>query len=173
MPAHLSSSIRAAFLVLVAALALSTTACTPKPTLSGLDQKLYATSLGSFDRWWRDEQAAANHTSRSTIARWLASSPSRLDSAAARRRPWDVSTDLCSFAPDTGPAFDFRIPCIRHDFAWRNLKRLGASTRARRLRASEQFLRDMVGTCAGRPLVQRTVCRSVASTYFHAVSAVS
>jgi hypothetical protein len=173
VPVRRPLPLRALFLVLVSFLVLSATSCTPKPTLTELNRKLYSTSLGSFDHWWRGEQAAANHVSRSTIDRWLGSSPSRLDSTAARRRPWDVSTDLCSFAPDTGPAFDFRVPCIRHDFAWRNLKRLGVSTRARRLRASEQFLRDMVGTCAGRPVVQRAVCRSVASTYFHAVSVVS
>ncbi|HWJ98578.1 MAG TPA: phospholipase A2 [Acidimicrobiales bacterium] len=173
MPARPSSSVRALLIVVVSLLTVSAASCTPKPTLSELDHKLYAAPLSSFDRWWRDEQAAANRVSRATIDRWLAASPSRLDSAAARSRPWDVSTDLCSFAPDSGPSFDFRIPCIRHDFAWRNLKRLGRSTRARRLAASEQFLRDMQSTCAHRSLVSRTACRSMAATYFQAVSVVS
>lgn len=173
MPVPLSSSVRAALVLLVASALLSIMSCTPKPTLSELDRKLYATSLSSFDRWWRGEQAAANGVSRATVDRWVASSSGRLDSSAARRRAWDVSTDLCSFAPDSGPGFDFRVPCIRHDFGWRNLDRLGRSTRARRLRSSEQFYRDMLTTCAGRPLLQRTACRSVAATYFQAVRAVS
>ena len=66
--------------------------CSPKPTLAELDHKVFATPLTSFDRWWRGEQAAANGVTRSTIDRWLATAPRRLDSAAARRRPWDVST---------------------------------------------------------------------------------
>lgn len=172
MPAPTSRARRALSFV-VAVLLISVVSCAPKPTLPELERKLYATPLSSFDRWWRDEQAVANRVSRSTVDRWLAESPARLDSSAARARPWDVSTDLCSFAPDTGPAFDFRVPCIRHDFAWRNLKRLGRSTRSRRLAASQQFLRDMQGTCSNRPLVQRSVCRAVAATYFQAVSAVS
>jgi hypothetical protein len=114
-----------------------------------------------------------------TVDRWLAEEPGRLDAAAARRGTWNLSTDLCSFAPDRGPVFDFRVPCIRHDFAWRNLRRLQVrlgghiDTRARRLAASEQFLRDLRWTCALRPSVQRPACRTLASAYFHAVSVVS
>jgi hypothetical protein len=164
---------------LAVTVALAATSCTPTPTLADLDRKVYATSLASFDRWWRGEQAAANHVPRATVDRWLAQAPARLDSAAARSRPWDVSTDLCSFAADTGPVFDFRSPCVRHDFAWRNLRRLdqraggGVATRARRLEASRQFLRDMDATCAARPFGQRTACRGIARTYFAAVAAVS
>lgn len=176
MPARPSFTSRAsaALLALLAVLLLAVSACAPVPTLADLDRKL-ALPLASFDRWWRGEQAVANHVSRATIDRWLASSPARLDSAAARSRArtWDVSTDLCSFAPDTGPVFDFRVPCIRHDFAWRNLRRIGRSTRARRLAASRQFLDDLRTTCAVRPVGQRTACRAVAQTYYAAVSAVS
>ena len=173
MPVRPSSSLRAALVAVVALVVVAVASCTPKPTAAELDRKLYATSLVSFDVWWRGEQAAANRVSRATVDRWLATSPSRLDSAAARARPWDVSTDLCSFAPDSGPGFDFRLPCIRHDFAWRNLRRLGIGTRARRLAASRQFLRDMDATCATRPALQRGACRTVARTYFAAVSAAS
>lgn len=175
----LVSARRSAALLLTLALLVSAAGCTPKPSVAELDRKVFATSLASFDRWWRGEQAAANGVSRSTVDRWLDAAPERLDSVAARRRPWDVSTDLCSSAPDAGPVFDFRVPCIRHDFAWRNLRRLQArlggqiDTRARRLDASRQFLRDLDGTCAVRPLVQRSACRALARTYFAAVSAVS
>ena len=175
-------SFRAVLFAALAALAVvGASSCrpAPAPTLRALDQKVHATPLTTFDRWWRGEQAAANHVSRATVDRWLASSPGRLDSAAARARPWDVSTDLCSFAPDTGPVFDFRAPCVRHDFAWRNLRCLdrqaggGIDTRSRRLAATRQFLVDMQTTCAARPAIQRTACRAVASAYHRAVSAVS
>lgn len=164
-------------LAVAVALVASLVGCAPRPTLRELDRKLYATSLPTFLGWWRQEQATAHHVSVATIDRWWQTRPERLDDAAARRRPWDVSTDFCSFAPDTGPVFDFRGPCVRHDFAWRNLHRLdqaaggGISTRARRLAASRQFLDDLRATCDGRPAVQRPACRAVAATYFAAVSA--
>jgi hypothetical protein len=181
MPVRLPAPVRAALAALTVALAvaLTATACTPKPTLAELDRKLYAASPAAFDHWWRGEQAAAHRVGRATIDRWLVSSPQRLDAAAARARAWDVSTDLCSFAPDTGPVHDFRLPCIRHDFAWRNLRRIdrqhggGVDTRARRLVANRQFLRDMEAACAKRPVVQRTSCGAVARTYFAAVTVVS
>ena len=170
---------RPLLLAVVALAAAWSTACTPRPTLGELDRLASGTSLTSFDQWWRGEQAAANHVSRTTIDRWVAASSARLDSAAARARRWDVSTDLCSFAPNAGPGFDFRVPCIRHDFAWRNLRRLdrqaggGIDTRARRQAANRQFQRDLESTCARRPLVQRTACRAVAATYYRAVSVVA
>lgn len=179
MPARPRPAVRAASLVATILIVLSTTSCTPGPTLAQLERRLYATSLPSFRTWWREEQAKAQHVSPATVERWLATAPGRLDAPAARTRPWDVSTDLCSSAPDTGPVFDFRIPCIRHDHAWRNLRRLdrraggGIDTRARREAANRQFLRDMQATCSARPPVQRPVCGAVARAYFQAVSAVS
>ena len=166
-------------LVLFVPLLLVLSACTPAITLAELDRRVHATSLPSFDRWWRGEQAAAHGVRRAIVDRWVATSSGRLDADVARRRPWDVSTDLCSFAPDAGPAFDFRVPCIRHDFAWRNLRRLQTrlgghlESRSTRLAASEQFLRDMQATCAWRPAVQRPGCRALAQAYFRAVSVVS
>ncbi|WP_421121119.1 phospholipase A2 [Aquihabitans daechungensis] len=179
MPDHPRPLVRAASLVVAVVLVVSTASCTPRPTLAQLERTLYATSLPAFRNWWRQEHARAQHVGPATVDRWLASETGRLDAAAARTRPWNLSTDLCSFAPDTGPVFDFRIPCIRHDFAWRNLRRLqtrlggGIDTRARRQRATRQFLRDMQATCAIRPVVQRPACQAMAGAYFHAVSAVS
>ena len=179
MPARPRLLVRAASLVVAAVLIVSTASCTPRPTLAQLDRTLYATSLPAFRDWWRHEHARVQHVSVATVDRWLAAAPGRLDAPVARTGTWNLSTDLCSFAPDTGPVFDFRYPCIRHDFAWRNLRRLqvrlggGIDTRARRLAASRQFLRDMQTTCTVRPAVQRQACRVVAQAYFHAVSAVS
>jgi hypothetical protein len=179
VPARPRSIRRVATFALAVLLVTSASSCTPRPTLAELDRTVYATSLPAFRDWWRHEHARAQQVPVATVDRWLASAPGRLDSAAARRGIWNLSTDLCSFAPDTGPVFDFRFPCIRHDFAWRNLRRLQVrlggdiDTRARRLAASRQFLRDLRETCASRPLVQRPACLAVAQTYFHAVSVVS
>lgn len=165
--------------VTIAAALLGLVACTPRISVTALDQKLYRTSLPAFAQWWRQEQAAAHHVSVATVDRWLRTDPERLDHPVARTRPFDVSTDLCSMSPNVGPAFDFRLPCIRHDFAWRNLRRLQQrdggriNTRERRLDATRQFHRDMQTTCAARPFVQRVACTVVAQSYYQAVALIS
>ena len=168
----------AAILALVLGLLATATACTPRPSVATLDRLVFATPLPSFDRWWRAEHARAQRVSLATVDEWIATSSARLDATGARSRPSDISTDLCSFATDRGPGFDFRLPCIRHDFAWRNLHRLGrkipgVDTSARRVAANQQFLRDLRSTCAGRPAPQRPACGAVARIYFSVVSAVT
>lgn len=165
--------------LLTAVLVLAAPGCAPAPTLRGLDQRLYATDLASFASWWRHEHAVAQHVSEATVAAWLDRSIDRLDDPAARRGTWDLTTDLCSSSPDRGPSFDFRWPCIRHDFAWRNLRRLdrlaggGVDTHARRVAATGQFLRDMRTTCSSKAPVVRAACRAVAATYHRVVLLVS
>ena len=183
MPRHHPSVHRraraAVALVVILGLAVVTAGCGPRPTLHALDQRVYGTSLPAFASWWQHEHAAAQRVSPSTVAVWLDRSPGRLGSAAARRGTWDLTTDLCSSAPDRGPSFDFRLACIRHDFAWRNLRRLdrlaggGIDTHARRVAATNQFLRDMQATCVPKGIVVRSACRLVAAAYHRAVLAVS
>jgi hypothetical protein len=157
------------------AVAASLTACRSPLTLAALDHRVHATSLEAFRSWWVREQAGLQRTTPATIERWVLEAPHRLDDADARRGAWDLSTDLCSFAPDAGPSFDFRWPCIRHDLAWRNLKRLDqqraapVDTRARRMRANDRFLADLRATCDLRRGLARTSCRSLALTYHRAV----
>jgi hypothetical protein len=90
--------------------------------------------------------------------------------------PWlDWSTDGCS-APlvgDRGRTFDFAWACRRHDFAYRNLRRLGAphwSTAARE-RADARFFADMRESCATRRASQRTTCERWAAIYHGTVRA--
>ncbi|HRW39507.1 MAG: hypothetical protein KDB04_18630 [Acidimicrobiales bacterium] len=160
---------------LAATIAALLGACQPPLTLASLDRQVHQTSLADLARWWTAEQAALHHVSTSTVDRWVASASARLDDQAARSGAWDLSTDLCSFAPDAGPGFDFRWPCIRHDLAWRNLKRLdrqaggGVDTRARRLRANERFRADLEDSCRARGTLERPACRAVAAAYGRAV----
>lgn len=156
------------------ALALLLGACQPPLTLATFEQRIHVDPLADLHRWWVGEQAALHRVPRSTVERWVAEGSRHLDDAASRSGAWDLSTDGCSFAPDAGPVFDFRWPCIRHDLAWRNLKRLdrqrgGIDTRLRRLRANDRFLADMGVTCRERPVVQRAACLVVAAAYAEAV----
>jgi hypothetical protein len=98
-------------------------------------------------------------------------------------RWFDWSNDGCS-APllgSTGRAYDFRQPCMRHDFGYRNLKRLehrygtghtywNATTRRR---VDQQFLADMKAHCRTRSWALRVSCLLSAYTYYAAVRAVA
>ncbi len=86
-------------------------------------------------------------------------------------RELDWSTDYCSapFVGNTGRSFNFRLPCQRHDFAYRNLKILGAFNEDGRKRADDRFLADMRSTCAPRPVTQKYNCYLWADTFYAAV----
>lgn len=94
-------------------------------------------------------------------------------------RWFDWSTDWCS-APlvgSTGRSFDFRWPCRRHDFGYRNLKllerRYGSGgtywNAAGRKRVDSQFLTDMRGHCRTRAVVLQPACLGWAVTFYGAV----
>jgi hypothetical protein len=77
----------------------------------------------------------------------------------------DWSTDGCS-APvvgSTGRTFDFYDACRRHDFAYRNLKKLENGklwTSALRARVDAVFKRDMLQDCAKRKSATKKSCLS-------------
>ncbi len=97
---------------------------------------------------------------------------------AAWRRTWpwlDWTSDGCS-APlvgDRGRSFDFAWPCRRHDFAYRNLRRLGPPhwSASARDRADARFLDDMRAACEARRAPQRPSCERWAALYHGAVRA--
>lgn len=168
-----------AALATVATLVAGVTACRPATDLADWNRVVQQWSLGHFEQWWQARQAAAHGVPVATIGWWLGHDLDRFDDGASRAGRWDLSTDGCSFAPDRGPGFDFLVPCLRHDFAWRNLRRLqrrhgGAiDTRARRLTADTRFLADLHTTCDRQPVLVRGWCRALAATYHAAVVAVT
>ncbi|MDO8363423.1 MAG: phospholipase A2 [Actinomycetota bacterium] len=94
-------------------------------------------------------------------------------------RWFDWSTDGCS-APlkgDTGLSYNFRNPCVRHDFGYRNLKllerRYGTGrtywNSNNRKRVDLQFLADMQAHCRTRGLLLQPTCFTWALTYYTAV----
>lgn len=88
------------------------------------------------------------------------------------RLDWDSDGCSAPLTGSTGRSFDFTSACRRHDFGYRNLKRLdngrhwGSRLRAR---IDRVFLADMRAGCASRPRGQRTSCRSWARIYYAAV----
>ena len=96
------------------------------------------------------------------------------DFVALKRDPghdprMDYSDDGCS-APvlgSKGPFWDFTEPCYRHDFGYRNAKRLGVFDRLKE-RIDLVFLRDMRDHCATLVFAEHR-CRVMASLYFQGV----
>ena len=83
----------------------------------------------------------------------------------------DYSDDGCS-APVTGSEafwFHFREACERHDFGYRNSKRLGLFDTYKD-RIDLLFADDMLAACADEAWWQRRPCRWMAGVYFGAVS---
>jgi Prokaryotic phospholipase A2 len=81
---------------------------------------------------------------------------------------FDWSTDYCSSSPDQPLGFDFRMPCRRHDFGYRNYKLLGAFN-ANKSRVDRAFLQGMLRKCATYNVFVRPACVGVAGTYYEAV----
>jgi hypothetical protein len=92
---------------------------------------------------------------------------------------FDWTNDGCS-APlvgDTGRSFNFRDPCRRHDFGYRNLHRLEHRyglghtfwNSTNRRRVDQQFLADMTAHCHTRALLLRPSCLMWARGYYTAV----
>lgn len=97
-------------------------------------------------------------------------------SRAARLHRFDTTTDGCS-APllgSEGRSFNFRLPCERHDFAYRNYW-LRAShggpawNAALRAAIDDQFQRDLQSVCAKRRGSFRLRCDAWVIVFFHAV----
>lgn len=85
----------------------------------------------------------------------------------------DWTTDGCT-APivgSTGRSFDFRRACIRHDFGYRNYKRLGVFDATSRLALDERFRADMDESCAPRRRTRKVRCMAWAALYYAAVRA--
>ena len=86
----------------------------------------------------------------------------------------DWRSDGCS-APvvhSTGRSFDFTDSCRRHDFAYRNFRRIDRGilwTAPMRRRVDEKFLRDMKFQCSLRKTYDKPSCTAWALIFFHSV----
>ncbi|HTJ32660.1 MAG TPA: phospholipase [Dactylosporangium sp.] len=83
---------------------------------------------------------------------------------------FDWTTDYCSDSPDQPLGFDFRLPCQRHDFGYRNYKSIGAFP-ANKSRIDDSFYYDLKAKCATYNAFVRPACTSLAWTYYQAVKA--
>jgi hypothetical protein len=104
-------------------------------------------------------------TSAGSYASWNSARTHQEDWAAYG---FDWSTDYCSSSPDNPLGFDFRLSCHRHDFGYRNHKRMSVFP-ANKARVDSAFYEDMRRRCAGYNIALRPACYSLAWTYYQAV----
>ena len=86
-------------------------------------------------------------------------------------RHLDWTTDYCS-APIVGNevrSFNFRNACMRHDFAYRNYRRLGLLDAPLRDAVDEVFHGDLVDSCLPKRVSLRLRCLAWAEMFFEAV----
>ena len=86
-------------------------------------------------------------------------------------RHLDWTTDYCS-APvvgNEGRSFNFRNACMRHDFAYRNYRRLGALDAPMRDAVDEVFHGDLVSSCLPKRVSLRLRCLAWAEVFFEMV----
>lgn len=86
-------------------------------------------------------------------------------------RGLDWATDYCS-APivgNEGRSFNFRNACMRHDFAYRNYRRLGILDAPMRDAVDDVFHRDLVESCLPKRVSLRLRCLAWAEAFFETV----
>jgi hypothetical protein len=142
------------YLVLAAPLLLALGLASPAQAAASIDQKLSVMSS-----WSQSSTASASswNAARQNQGAWTAYS-------------FDWSTDYCSSSPDEPLGFDFRLPCARHDFGYRNYKAVGLFP-ANKSRIDNYFYFDLKTKCATYNAVVRPSCDSLAWTYYQAVKA--
>ncbi len=85
----------------------------------------------------------------------------------------DWTTDGCS-APvvgGEGRSFNFTHACVRHDFGYRNIKRLGQFNEVVRTKLDDHFHRDLESSCATQVRTRKIRCLMWAETFYVAVRA--
>ena len=139
-------------LALSIAAALAGVAWADPANAATLDQKL--TLLSSF--------------TQPTSGSYGAWNSARTNQSAFAGYALDWSTDYCSASPDEPLGFDFRLPCWRHDFGYRNFKAVGRFP-ANKDRVDSAFYVDLKAKCATYSAFVRPACYSLAWTYYQAV----
>ena len=105
---------------------------------------------------------------QTSLTSYNAWNSARVNQGAWVEYAFDWSTDYCSSSPDNPLGFDFRLPCARHDFGYRNYKAVGQFS-SNKSRVDSAFYSDMKRKCNTYNIIVRPACNSVAWTYYQAV----
>jgi Prokaryotic phospholipase A2 len=112
--------------------------------------------------------AVLSNWTQATTSSYNAWNSARQNQAAWADYAFDWSTDYCSDSPDQPLGFDFRLPCWRHDFGYRNYKAVGQFP-ANKSRIDDYFYFDLKAKCNTYNIFVRPACLSLAWSYYQAV----
>ena len=121
--------------------------------------------------------AASPADKAAVLATWTQPTAAAFEEWQAARQNRDAwtaygfvwTTDYCTGGPERPLGFDFRLPCARHDFGYRNYRAAGTLAKHKR-RLDRAFHGDLTRTCRTYRVVLRPVCATLAWTYFRVVS---
>lgn len=189
-------SVRRAASVLIGIVILTLSACSVWEDTAIYNSRMFEAAIGPAINEWKAKHAEVLGVSIANInTRWDQGN-GQLDTQPAKDYWFDLSTDFCSSGPDTGMAFDFKASCVRHDFGWRNLKKLDRhwncpqaamnkpcgyegrpvgtlghfDSRSNRLSANTVFKNDMYDHCASRSIFLKPDCYTTANLYYNIVN---
>jgi hypothetical protein len=156
--------------LLVALVAVAFTSVTPGPGFAAEIQAAFCRAVGAD---CGDEPLPPLMSEEELLEEALTVSLDEFQetkNSADHDRRMDWSDDNCS-APTGSEAFffHFREACERHDFGYRNAKRLGLFDTYKD-RIDLLFADDMIAACQEEAWWQRRACRWMAGVYFGAVS---
>lgn len=115
-----------------------------------------------------EKLAVLSGWTQTSVTSYNAWNSARQNQAAWAAYAFDWSTDYCSGSPDNPLGFDFRLPCWRHDFGYRNYKAVNLFS-PNKSRLDSAFYEDMKRKCATYNYFVRPACYSLAWTYYQAV----
>jgi hypothetical protein len=145
-----SSLIAEVLVTVLGSAALAATPAAPAATSGPPDKAAVLANLtGPSAESYRDWNEARLHPERWTAYHFI----------------W--TTDYCTGGPERPVGFDFRLPCQRHDFGYRNYKASG-DLKPNRARLDQAFYADLKRRCATYAIVLRPVCTVLAWTYYKA-----
>ncbi|MFG3114869.1 phospholipase [Streptomyces sp. NPDC048197] len=104
-------------------------------------------------------------TGAASYTQWAAARDHRSKWAAYR---FNWNTDYCSKSPDNPLGFPFHLRCARHDFGYRNYKRMG-TFKANKARLDKALYEDLKRVCGGYSGARKVSCKALAWTYYQAV----
>lgn len=82
---------------------------------------------------------------------------------------FDWESDGCSCSPDDIGKFDFLPSCKRHDFGYRNMKKLNRFNEATRKRVDDNLRDDLYNLCNTFGVLDKLKCRGIAELYYASV----
>jgi hypothetical protein len=143
-------------------------------SFAALTSALFVTLLGVAGL--AQPAAAAPADKPAVMYSWTQTSASSYNAFFAARNnqgAWgaygfDWSTDYCSSSPDNPFGFPFSSGCVRHDFGYRNYKKIGTFS-SNKARIDSALYADLQRVCTRYSQPTKAACNSLAWTYYNAV----